>query len=480
MNQRQFLYEEVADTVATMIREGTLPEGSKAPSLRALGKQLEVSVATVMQAYEQLERIGYLKVRPQSGFYVQAIVPTNAQAPHWPSTRASARKVQIGAHINEVMESSRKPEVINFGIANPCATLLPVKALARSLRKVSATHPDMAMDYAPIEGIAELRAAIARRASHLDRPASPDSVLITTGATEALSLCLRAVAKAGDTVVVESPCYFSLLQTIQSLGMLALEIDTHPVHGLQPRALASVIEREKVAAVVTVATFNNPTGSLVPRQAREEIVQLLTTHNIPLIEDDIYSELYFGQQKPIPYKAFDKRGLVMSCSSFSKTIAPGYRVGWILADDHLLSLKELKLISSSSTPTLTQLALADFLETGRYDRHLTRMRRACRDQLSRLRRAVHTHFPVGTRSSDPSGGYVLWVQLPRGMDANRLYRDAIAQGISLTPGPLFSSTGKFRNFFRLCAGQPWTPALEGAVQRLGELAEEQRPTAQST
>ncbi len=471
---RQFLYEDVAQTVSGMIHDGTLSAGSKAPSLRSLSKQLNVSVATVMQAYEELEKNGLLKARPQSGFYVQAMAPSPGNAPRWRSTTAAARKVQIGAHMNEVLASARAPGVLNLAIANPSTELLPVKALNRSLKRVCAARATEALDYAPIEGVEELRVSIARRSVHLERAVNPDSVLITTGATEALSLCLRAVAKAGDIIAVESPAYFGVLQIIESLGMLALEMDTDPVDGLRPAALAAVIERERIAAVVSVGTFNNPTGSVVPRAAREQIVALLAKQDIPLIEDDIYGELYLGQHKPLPYKAFDKTGQVMTCSGFSKTIAPGYRVGWVVADNYLRELKDLKLISSSSTPTLTQMTMADFLSDGRYDRHLTRLRRACREQLHASRRAVLAHFPTGTRISEPAGGYVLWIQLPRGMDANQLYRDAIAENISITPGALFSSTGKFRNFLRLCAGQPFNQHIATGIQRLGELARKQR------
>ena len=233
--------------------------------------------------------------------------------------------------------------------------------------------------------------------------------------------------------------------------------------------------RESVAAVVSVGTFNNPTGSVVPREARQQIVRMLASRNIPLIEDDIYGELYLGQHKPLPYKAFDQSGQVMTCSGFSKTIAPGYRVGWVVADRYMNELKDLKLISSSATPTLTQRVMADFLADGRYDRHLTRLRRACREQLQATRQAVLAGFPTGTRISEPTGGYVLWIQLPRGMDANRLYRDAISENISITPGALFSSTGRFRNFLRLCAGQPFTDEIAQGIARLGELARGQRP-----
>lgn len=469
-----FLYEEVAQSVASMIHDGTLSAGARAPSLRSLGKQLNVSVATVMQAYEELEKNGLLKARPQSGFYVQAIPPSSHSAPRWRSTTAAARKVQIGAHMNEVLASARVPGVLDLAIANPATELLPVKALNRSLKRVCSARATDALAYAPIEGMQELRNSIARRSMHLEHPVNPDSVLITTGATEALSLCLRAVARAGDVIAVESPAYFGVLQIIESLGMLALEIDTDPVDGLRPEALAVVLQREPVAAVVSVGTFNNPTGSVVPREAREQIVALLAEQGIPLIEDDIYGELYLGQHKPLPYKAFDRTGQVMTCSGFSKTIAPGYRVGWIVADNTMAKLKDLKLISSSSTPTLTQMTIADFLMDGRYDRHLTRLRRACRDQLQATRRAVHAYFPAGTRISEPTGGYVLWIQLPRGMDANQLYREAIAENISITPGALFSSTGKYRNFLRLCAGQPFSETIALGIQRLGELAVGQR------
>lgn len=474
-NQKQFLYEEVAQAISHMIRDGTLSVGSRAPSLRALGRQLDVSVSTVMQAYQQLERSGLLLARPQSGFYVQALPNSEQEAPRWPSNGSScARRVRIGAHMNDVLVSARAEGVLNLSVANPAPRLLPVKALNRSLRKVSTSHAMTSLDYAPIEGMPELRTHIARRSTTVVHPVTADSVLITTGATEALSLCLRAVARAGDVIAVESPAYFGVLQLIESLGMLALEIDTDPVEGLRPESLEALIDRQPIAALVSVATFNNPTGSLVPRKAREQIVQMLSARRIPLIEDDIYCDLYFGAHRPLPYKAFDHDGLVMTCSGFSKTLAPGYRIGWIIADRYMPELIDLKLISSAATPTLTQLAMTDYLIDGRHERHLTRLRRHCREQLQATRRAVQADFPEGTRISDPEGGFVLWIQLPRGLDSARLYREAIAENISITPGALFSSTGKFRNFLRLCAGQPFNDEIAQGIRRLGELAQGQR------
>ncbi len=473
MYTRSFLYDQVADLIIDMIQAGTLPTGSRAPSLRALGRQLNVSVATVMQAYEKLETLGYLQARSKSGFYVEAMHSSQLPALRWSRQAVSPHKVQLGKHMNEILASARAKGVMPLGIANPAIELLPCKALTRALRRVSAGNSSHTLCYAPIQGEGVLRSTIARRAISRGMQLSVDDVLVTTGATEALSLCLRAVAQPGDVIAVESPAYFSVLQLIESLGMLALEIGTHPRHGLTPDSLERVIARQTISAVVSVATFNNPTGSLVPAEAKRDIVELLAQHQIPLIEDDIYGDLHYAEQRPPTYKSFDLDSTVICCSSFSKTIAPGYRIGWLIAHQQMRELLDLKLISSSATPSLTQLAIADFLNNSRYDRHLNRMRRACHNQTSRMRQAILEYFPEGTRVSEPSGGYVLWVQLPRVIDTHRVYRDAIAVGISITPGALFSSSGKFRNFMRLCAGMPWSDEIQQAIARLGHIISHQ-------
>jgi len=467
----QALFEQVAKAVRRLIAARSLVPGDRAPSLRASARHLGVSVATVVRAYDELEREGQLEARARSGYFVAApsAVVGLRRGRTLPGVPA-ARAVRTGEHVDEVIESARQPDVVGFAIANPGNELLPSRALGRALRAVGASSSTTFLDYAPLAGEPALRHEIAARASRLGAPVAAADVLVTAGATEALALALRVVTRTGDTVVVESPCYFGLLRLLESLGLRAIELDTDPVHGLRPDALERVLERAAVSAVVSIATFNNPTGSLVPDSARERIVALCARHGVALIEDDLYADLYAGDRRPSSYRDFDTDDRVLSCSSFSKTVAPGFRIGWVVSARHRVALLEQKLVASGSSPKPPQLALARFLADGQYGRQVGRLRRAYREQLRALRAAVHRHFPAGTRTSDPPGGFVLWVELPGGIDARALYRVAILEGISLAPGSLFTNGRRFRSCLRLAAGEPWTERHEQAIARLGELA----------
>lgn len=465
------LFEQVAASVRALVDAGSLVPGDRAPSLRTSASVLNVSVATAVRGYEQLEREGRLEARPRSGHFI-AVPAASAASPaaHRARRPPAPVRVRTGLHADEIFDSARGPGVLPFGVANPGVGLLPARALGRALRAVGAGSPAALLDYAPLAGEPALRTEIAARASRLGTPVAPDDVLVTAGATEALALALRTVARPGDAVVIESPAYFGLLRLLETLGLQAVGIDTHPVHGLEPDALDAVLARERVAAVVSIATFNNPTGSLVPDAARRRIVESCVRHGVPLVEDDLYADLHADERRPLPYRSFDADDRVITCSSYSKTLAPGLRIGWTISGRHRATLLAEKLVSSGSNPPATQRATARFLAEGRHDRHVTKLRRAMREQLACLRAAVHRHFPAGTRTSDPRGGFVLWVRLPGEADAGALYRRAIVEGISLAPGALFSLDGRrYRNCLRLAAGEPWTERHERGIERLGEL-----------
>jgi len=465
------LFERVAEAVRALIAARALVAGDRAPSLRASARHLGVSVATVVRAYEELEREGRLEARVRSGYFVAA--PASV-APHGrPRVAArvpAARPVRTGEHIDEIIESARLPGVVPFAAANPGVELLPSKALGRALRAVAAGSPAALLDYAPMAGEPALQREIATRASRLGAPVDPGDVIVTAGATEALAIALRVVTRPGDTVVVESPVYFGLLRLLESLALRAIEIPTDPVHGLEPAALENVLARTAVAAVVSIATFNNPTGSLVPEAARERIVALCARHRTTLVEDDLYADLHADDRRPRSYRDVGNESWVVTCSSFSKTVAPGFRIGWVISSRDRVALLERKLVASGSNARLPQLAMARFLADGQYGRHVARLRRAYREQLRCLRASVHRHFPDGTRTSDPDGGFVLWVELAGGIDTQALYRRAIADGISLAPGALFTNGRRFRNCLRLSAGEPWTERHDNAIARLAALA----------
>lgn len=467
-SQHSYLYEDVSQLIASMIDSGTLSPGDKVPSLRKLSKQLKVSIATVSQAYLKLEEKGVVRSRPQSGFYVNT-PPNLVQTPTLPSPLDEPRKLRLGTSIPSILRDSRQPGVVSLGIANPAAAYLPTKALSRTIKRISSEQPDAIVSYAPSAGHEELRKQIAQRFAESGKSVSYDEIIITNGATEALMISLQSVAKSGDVIAVATPSYFSTLQLIESLGILLVEIESDVNTGISLVSLEGALQRHDIKAVIASCNFANPTGSLMPEENKKRLVKMTAKRNIPIIEDDVYGELYFGNDKPGSCKIYDEKGLVLHCNSVSKTLAPGFRVGWVIAGQFKESVLRKKQLSSLSVASLQQLVLADFLSKGQYDRVLTRTRRVYKQQVEAMRHAVACDFPSGTRISSPKGGFTLWIQLPRGLNTFDVYSRAIEQGVSVTPGPLFSATGKYTNYLRLCAGIVWSSEIREAIRLLGEL-----------
>jgi DNA-binding transcriptional MocR family regulator len=254
------------------------------------------------------------------------------------------------------------------------------------------------------------------------------------------------------------------------MKMQAIEIPVHPSEGVDLAALASALQRHPVKACWFMTTFQNPMGASMAKAKKRELVQLLARHEVPLIEDDVYHELYFGQQPPLPAKAFDRDGWVMHCGSFSKTLAPGYRIGWVAPGRFGHRIERLKLMTTLSASVPAQAAIADYLRTGAYDKHLRKLRHALEGQLAQMNSALARYFPDAIRVSRPDGGYFLWVEFPEGFDTLELHCQAAANGISIAPGPMFSPSRQYRHCIRLNYGSPWTTAHEAGMAQLGELA----------
>lgn len=466
-----FLYDRISRYILDQVEQGTLSPGDRAPSLRALSKKLGVSISTVSQAYAALQDLGVLRVRPQSGYYVdgQPGLQPVSMVPRKTSVSRQPRKVRFGELFEEIFSVANDPDVVPLGAAVPAVELMPVKGLLRATNRASARQPEQAVDYCFPPGNLDLRREIARRYADLGLSIDPDNIIVTSGCSEALTLSLQAVARRGDIVAVESPTYFSVLRLIERMGMLAVEIDSDPETGLCLDALENAIETMDIKAVVAVLNYSNPTGSHMPDPAKQRLVQMLERADIPLIEDDIYGDLYFGERRPAIAKCYETSGRVLTCGSFSKTLAPGFRVGWVIADRYRDDVLEWKQATSSAMCSLPQMATADYLRSGEYDRHLVRLRRAYRQQVDKMRFMLAQHFPKGTRISNPKGGFVLWVEMPRGIDALELLNRALQEQISFTPGMMFSATRKFRNFMRVSCGHPWDERIEAAVVRLAEL-----------
>lgn len=464
-----FRYEQLAAQVRRLIASGTFRPGDRIPSVRRMSREQGVSVSTVLQAYRVLEAEGLLEAHPQSGYYVRAVVRRLPTEPAPTRPPLESGQVAVAQLIMEVLRDLSDPTIVPLGSAVPGAALLPEAALSRSLGRV-ARRGGLQAGYPPLQGSPALRHEIARRALLHGSTYGADDLVVTNGCMEALSLCLQAVTRPGDTVLVESPTYFGCLHLLATLGLKVLEVPTHPRTGLLLPAVEAALGRERVAACLVMPHFHNPLGSLMPDDHKRALLELLAPHGIPVVEDDLYGDLAFEGPRPRPLQAFDRGGQVLYCSSFSKTISPGLRVGFAAPGRYLQEVLSLKMARSFGTSGPPQLALADYLQRGGYDRHLNRLRRTLATNVDRMTQAVARFFPPGTRVTRPAGGFVLWVELPEGTDALRLHRAALDEQISIAPGPIFSATGGFSNFVRLNCGYPWSPRIEKALARLGALS----------
>ncbi|WP_240655464.1 PLP-dependent aminotransferase family protein [Paraburkholderia phosphatilytica] len=358
-----------------------------------------------------------------------------------------------------------------LGCAVPDAELLQSKRLDMALARAARQHGTRYNIYCAPQGEPRLRREIARRAMGIGHALSPDDVLVTSGCTEALTLALSAVAKRGDAIAIESPTYFGFLHTIEMLGLKAFELPTDPTRGVDVDALARLLDMEPVAACLLSSNFNNPLGCAMAETDKRSLLALLARHDVPLIEDDVYGDVYFGRERPKPFIALDGGANTIYCSSFSKSLAPGYRVGWIVAGAYAQRVMERKLAFSLCGAVLPQVALAAFLESGAYDTHLRTIRRLFEENLARMTRTIETSFPAGTKVSRPAGGFALWLELPRRFDSRMLFDEALEHGICFAPGDVFSASRRFRNCLRLSAGHAWNDRIDDGVRRLGQLAQ---------
>src|SRR5947209_11834848 len=412
--QQLRLYERVSGKLEEAMRVGALRPGDRLPSVRGLSERERVSVSTVLQAYLQLEARGLIEARPQSGHYVRRQRPL---PPEPPATRpsAGATPVTISALVAKVVESARDPDLVPLGCNQPAPELFPWKKLGRIAAGIARDGGGFTYELPP--GARSLRRQLARRSLEWGCTLSPDDFVITCGAMEAVQLSLLAVAKQGDAIAIESPAYFGSLQLIEALGLQAVEIPSCSREGMDLDALERVLKSRRIAAVVAVTNFSNPLGCLMPDANKERLVQMLAAQEVPLIEDDLYGDLYFGEARPRAAKCFDRRGLVLHCGSFSKTLAPGWRIGWVTPGRFQERITLLKFSQTIATASLQQEALAEFLRSGHYDRHLRTLRKAVASILRCMGEAVAQHFPAGTRATRPEGGGALWIELPGKADA---------------------------------------------------------------
>jgi DNA-binding transcriptional MocR family regulator len=468
-----FLYERIADELEGLVARGALRPGDRLPSVRRLSEERGVSVATAVAAYLLLEGRAVAEARPKSGHFVRARRADDPPVPNMPRRAASPTRVAVAPGVDDLIrEMTQRRGVVPLATATLAAELLPLRKLNTALAAVAREGHGPGGSYDELRGNLQLRRQLGRRAVAWGTFLEENDFVTTNGATEALHLALRAVTRPGDIVAVESPVYFGLLRIIATAGLRAIEIPTDAQTGLDLDALEDAVRGAPVRAVLATPNFSNPLGARMPDENKERLVRMLARRDIPLIEDDVYGDLAYDGTRPRPAKAYDKDGNVLLCGSISKTLAPGYRVGWVAPGKYRDALEKVKFAHAVASPSPTQMAVAEFLAEGGYDRHVRKLRRILAAQSAQHREAIAQHFPEGTRVSRPQGGFVVWVEMEgsRRVDAVDLHLRALDRGIAIAPGTIFSSRQRFSNCIRISTTNPWSPRIERAIATVGELA----------
>lgn len=463
------LYLQLAEGIEKMIVDEVLLIGDKLPSVRVLSEEKGISMGTAFQAYYHLEAKGLIESRPKSGYYVRFNYKKYPALPATIPTDAQRHEVSVNDIISAIYADITAPALINFAIAVPDLSLLPVAKLTKSVLHAVRHSNNHCIGYEDTQGNHELRKQVAKLSFNWGGKIKANEIVITNGCLEAITLCLNAVTKHGDTVAVECPTYFGILQAVENLGLKVVEITSDPLTGPDLNGLEKAIKKYPVKACVFIPNFNNPSGSCMPDEQKKKLVSIINKHHIPLIEDDIYGELYFGKHRPRTCKYYDTKGLVMHCSSVSKSLTPGYRIGWAIPGKFIEEVKQAKRIQNIAGATVTQSAIAHFLQNGRYEYHLKNLRRALYTQSLRFMQGVIDHFPADTKVSRPQGGFVLWVELNKKVDTLRLRAEAMKHNISIMPGHIFSVGSNYTNCIRISFGSPYSEDTDYGLMMLGKL-----------
>jgi len=471
--KKEFRYRQLATDMEQKILKGIYQPGDRLPSIRSLHRSADLSISTVYKAYVELEHMGLVEARPKSGYYVAPVSLGQLKAPGFPKIDAAPRRVRLSSMINSIVTAINDPSLLPLGMTVIDPELVPYKSLGRILSGISRKEFKSMLSYALSEGHPGLRRQLARQTLGIIQRITPEDILVTNGCMEAVALALLATTRPGETVAIETPTNYSFLQLLKELSVMVAEVPTDPKTGIDVNALKETVQKTRIAACLVMPNFHNPLGAVMPEDKKRALMRLAETYEIPIIEDDISSELYFGDHRPKPLKAYDRDGLVLTCSSFSKSLAPGLRIGWLLAGPRFRErVQNLKAGTNVSTSALDQYLMARFLAGGGYDRHLRTLRATLKKQAMRTALAVQKYFPKETRLALPEGGTLLWIQLPRGTDSLELYERALSRNISVIPGTVCSNTGQFQNYIMLSCGIPFTSEIERGIQILGDIASE--------
>ena len=467
---KQPLYAQIAQGLAQLIDDGLFKSGARLPSVRAMATQHGVSISTAVQAFHWLEERNLIVARPKSGYFVAnrakgLALPSVSRPPKY------SLPVQMQSRTAQIAVEDESNYRVSFGGACPKdAKLFDPDRVRVALSRATRTHRLTLVEFTDSDGTLALKQEVVQRAWHLGCRLDAANVVISASCMHAVSMCLQAVTQPGDIVAMESPTHFGFLDLLESLSLRALEIPTHPKDGMSLSALQLALDTQPIKAVLSVPTLSNPLGAVMKSADKKALVQLLTRHQVPLIEDVVCNDLLASDERRKAAKSFDEQGFVMLCGSFSKTVTPGVRIGWCEAGRWKEKVARLKQVHGIPTPHVLEYALADLLTQRGYEVGLRRLSSVLKNRLDQAREIISNSFPTGTRVSRPVSGYTLWVELPEKFNATELFKQCAEQGILFAPGALFTATDRFKHCLRLSFAGQWRELERQALREIGDIA----------
>lgn len=470
MTQSKNRYQQIASDIEQQIRSGVLSIGDRLPSLRSLCAERGVSMNTAIRAFHELEKLGFVEAKPQSGYVV------SYSHQHFKNLVDSSHpKMVKGANnLDEIMQllvENYDMAKIRLSSAMLDSRIVPINKLNAALVAATKSMPDSGVNYS-VHGSKKLKTQIAKRATVWGGKFQPDDIITTSGSMDGIAFSLLALTQRGDTIAVESPVYYGILRLAHSLGLRVIELPTHPKSGVDIDSLEGWMKKGKLTLCILVSNFCNPMGSCMPDAHKKAVATMAEQYGVPIIEDDVYGELFFGNKRPVTIKAFDKAGMVLWCGSFSKTLVSGYRVGWIEAGRYKKQVELVKHHHTLYCSTVTHEAVGIFLEMGRYEHHLKKLRSELYRNYLQFQRSISLYFPDQTKVTHPTGGMNLWVEFPKNMNTIDLYNEAILNKISISPGRIYTLQHQYNHCLKLSFGMKWNNDLELALKRVGKLAKE--------
>ncbi|WP_316821558.1 PLP-dependent aminotransferase family protein [Pedobacter gandavensis] len=469
----KYRYEEISSEIAHNITEGRLKPGHKLPSVRRLKQQYKAGLTTVQKAYELLMIMGLVESIPKSGYYVALPGKPDKYTQHTVPNQNRVRDELFKNNLRAVTASQdlkQRHRLTEFNVATPDDIFIPQKMILRSMQQVIREKGTQLLRYYPSNGAETLKEHIVKRAALNHAHFDAEGLIITDGALQAFYIALAAVTQPGEAVAVESPCVFSMLQVLTSLKLKIVEIPVLDPNGFDLDFLQETLRTIPIKAIVVSPNFHNPTGLLMSDENKRKLLEIAKEKEIPIIENDVYGDLNFSDHRPGNISAMDDSGLVMTFSSYAKTLASGIRLGWLFTGRFFKEAEQIKFALGSTVAPIYQETMLKILSSSSYDRHLHSFRRKLAGQCYQTIAIISSHFPERTLISTPKGGYSIWLKMDQEMDLTKFYTSCEKIGLRFTPGSTFSYSNAFEQYFRIIFALKYTEQREEVLKQAGIIA----------